>query len=821
MSSPVQTLSASQYKAQHNELNSDVVLDYLLTHPGLLESFVTGPQISEETFRRWSLKRNNKLRRDSRRQLLSGFTTPAGRKNFRQMLAENVHNRNRLLYELALTVAQVAQVEQFELLIPAVDVEEEEIHSVNLFGTSSINAGSGGEEGALHNGTVGNGAGGGANGTGPTLGWLSVVRADDEAGTIKLRKLRRQRKPSVYALKLFDCDDNVLGEVHFYSVVNDRDSQILQVISTWGGVAAQFARQSIGRKKVHQPTPMLSPSPEDMEYVHRQRKLNSFLLDVVKSIFQDIITMDTVIMKVMNFAQKLVDADRASLFLVDNKSQEIYARIFDISQPELDEHSQFEANNGEISPSLNELNIHQDGRKEIRFPIGKGIAGHVALTGESLNIQNAYEDERFNREIDSMTGYHTQSILCMPIFIRGSVIGVVQMVNKRSGVAFTQIDEEAFETFAIYCGLALHHAKLYEKIKRSEQKYRVALEVLAYHSVCNRDELNKLKKVKLRDKIPELDLFEFNGNRLSELEKPLYAVYMFRTLFDGVISYDADDLIRFMLTVRKNYRKVPYHNWTHGWTVAHAMFVFLRSTNIFQPLEAVALYMASICHDLDHRGKNNAYMKTMSTPLASIYSTSVMEHHHFNQTVTILQQDGHNILKSLSSSDYKRALSTIRHCILATDLALFFPNKGQLSAIVKEGIFSWEDDKHRCLVQAILMTACDLIATAKPWQVQTETVKVIFEEFYEQGDAERLNGREPIPMMDRNRAHELPQMQVGFMRGICIPCYEVLADVIPEAEKLRERSKYNATKWEEMAEEQKRIREAAMKKEETVLSNGD
>lgn len=44
-----------------------------------------------------------------------------------------------------------------------------------------------------------------------------------------------------------------------------------------------------------------------------------------------------------------------------------------------------------------------------------------------------------------------------------------------------------------------------------------------------------------------------------------------------------------MLTVRKNYRKVPYHNWTHGWTVAHAMFVFLRQTNIFQPLEVPPL----------------------------------------------------------------------------------------------------------------------------------------------------------------------------------------------------------------------------------------
>jgi hypothetical protein len=53
--------------------NADTVLDYLLTHPGFLESFVIGPQISAETFQRWTLKRNNKLRRDSRRQLLSGF----------------------------------------------------------------------------------------------------------------------------------------------------------------------------------------------------------------------------------------------------------------------------------------------------------------------------------------------------------------------------------------------------------------------------------------------------------------------------------------------------------------------------------------------------------------------------------------------------------------------------------------------------------------------------------------------------------------------------------------------------------------------------
>ena len=73
----------------------------------------------------------------------------------------------------------------------------------------------------------------------------------------------------------------------------------------------------------------------------------------------------------------------------------------------------------------------------------------------------------------------SRSILCMPICIRGLVIGVVQMVNKKGGCSyFTKEDEESFRTFAVYCGLALHHAKLYDKIRRSEQKYKVGGETL-------------------------------------------------------------------------------------------------------------------------------------------------------------------------------------------------------------------------------------------------------------------------------------------------------------------------------------------------------
>lgn len=61
---------------------------------------------------------------------------------------------------------------------------------------------------------------------------------------------------------------------------------------------------------------------------------------------------------------------------------------------------------------------------------------------------------------------------------------------------------------------------------------------------------------------------------------------------------------------------------------------------------------------------------------------------------------------------------------------------------------------------AMSMTAADLSASAKPWDVQNKTVNVIFEEFYDQGDKERAAGRKPIPMMDRYKPEEQPASQV-------------------------------------------------------------
>lgn len=339
----------------------------------------------------------------------------------------------------------------------------------------------------------------------------------------------------------------------------DIDEQTNSNFLVWGSLAVYYCNLYIDKK--------------------RQMKLSDFLLDVVKAIFEKMVSLDQLIKRILEFAQKLVNADRASLFLVDYRNFELVSTVFDLK---------FEPGQSRDVE-----------KKEIRMPINRGIAGHVALSGETMNIPDAYSDFRFNRfvvhinlilmrkmrdaktvkivfrEVDEATGYKTISILCMPIKVQGKVIGVVQMVNKRNANSFHREDEVSFEIFSTFFGLALHHARLYDRIMRKEQKYKVALEVLSYHNTCREVEVTAL----LGDK-ENIDFdwndFYLDPFKFNEYEKCKGVIVMFSDLFD-MTKFDVMTVSRFILTVKKNYRTVPYHNFDHGWSVAHSMYVILKN----------------------------------------------------------------------------------------------------------------------------------------------------------------------------------------------------------------------------------------------------
>ena len=109
---------------------------------------------------------------------------------------------------------------------------------------------------------------------------------------------------------------------------------------------------------------------------------------------------------------------------------------------------------------------------EIRFPADKGLAGYVVKTGESLNIADAYNDPRFNPEVDKETGYRTKTILCMPIKNNNQeIIGAFQVLNKVNGV-FTKNDEDLLVAIGGSASIALENAQLFEQQKElyKEQK---------------------------------------------------------------------------------------------------------------------------------------------------------------------------------------------------------------------------------------------------------------------------------------------------------------------------------------------------------------
>ena len=99
--------------------------------------------------------------------------------------------------------------------------------------------------------------------------------------------------------------------------------------------------------------------------------------------------------------------------------------------------------------------------QEIHLPLGQGLAGHVAATGETINVPDAYADARFDSSVDRRTGFRTMNILAVPVWDHDgrSVVGVIQVLNKRGG-AFERHDQMLLERIAEAIGPVLEQPAL-------------------------------------------------------------------------------------------------------------------------------------------------------------------------------------------------------------------------------------------------------------------------------------------------------------------------------------------------------------------------
>ena len=145
--------------------------------------------------------------------------------------------------------------------------------------------------------------------------------------------------------------------------------------------------------------------------------------------------LDRLLKLIVSRTTQLLDADRTTLYLLDQETGELYSKI-------------------------------AEGTMTIRLPMGHGLAGHVAQTGQVLNIQDVQHDPRHASRFEQLTGYQVNTMLAAPMRDRaGRIIGVVQVLNKQVG-KFTSEDEALLTALASSAAIALENARLHTQVQR-------------------------------------------------------------------------------------------------------------------------------------------------------------------------------------------------------------------------------------------------------------------------------------------------------------------------------------------------------------------
>jgi signal transduction histidine kinase len=186
---------------------------------------------------------------------------------------------------------------------------------------------------------------------------------------------------------------------------------------------------------------------EHQAQLEKIRKLKSFL-ELGQIIGLDL-QVEGILIQIARKAVEVMGADRGTVYLHDAATDELWSKMA----------------------------LGLEGR-EIRMPASAGLAGHCFRNGETLNLEDAYEDVRFNRSVDARTGYRTRSVLCMPIYGRTrETLGVIQLINKKDG-HFSDEDETYLRNFRNHAAVFIEMAQLQKARIDALQESREELQLL-------------------------------------------------------------------------------------------------------------------------------------------------------------------------------------------------------------------------------------------------------------------------------------------------------------------------------------------------------
>uniref|UniRef100_A0A671LLE4 Phosphodiesterase 6A, cGMP-specific, rod, alpha n=1 Tax=Sinocyclocheilus anshuiensis TaxID=1608454 RepID=A0A671LLE4_9TELE len=376
------------------------------------------------------------------------------------------------------------------------------------------------------------------------------------------------------------------------------------------------------------------------------------------------------------------------------------------------------------------------------------------------------------------SGWTIKNVLSLPIVNKKEeIVGVATFYNRKDGKPFDDMDETLMESLTQFLGWSVLNTDTYDKMNKLENRKDIFQDMVMYHVKCRKDEIqNILNTREVYDKEPdecdedELEVILVKLKKfmhsLNELDLVKCGIKMYYEL--GVVDkfhIPRETLVRFVYSVIKGYRRITYHNWRHGFNVGQTMFTLLMTGDLkryYTDLETMMKYA-----------------------LIKLHGSSILERHHLEFGKTLLRDEALNIYQNLN----RRQHETVIHLMdieFMINMNLFMMCLFQKIVDQSKTYESWDswtkymmyETTRKEIVMAMMMTACDLSAIAKPWEIQSKVALSVAAEFWEQGDLERtVLEQQPIPMMDRNKADELPKLQCGFIDFVCSFVYKVRSSI--------------------------------------------
>ena len=246
------------------------------------------------------------------------------------------------------------------------------------------------------------------------------------------------------------------------SPVKTVDGRIIGVIQVLNKKKGRFTKDNLNFVDAIATQAAVSiQNAQNNEFFQKKRAQEMEFVSIVSDVTAEI-DLSALLKRVMEEATRMLNADRATLFLNDEKTCELFSRV-----------------------------AMGEGIGEIRLPNTAGIAGSVFTSGKTMNIPYAYADLRFNPSFDKQTGYFTRSILCVPVTNKnGKVIGCTQVLNKKGG-KFTEEDESRLKAFTQQVAIALENAKLFDDVSKS-RKYNESMLSSMSNGVITIDDEGKI-----------------------------------------------------------------------------------------------------------------------------------------------------------------------------------------------------------------------------------------------------------------------------------------------------------------------------------------